>query len=364
MERNVRRIVFILSIFIALPLYQADVFGQSAVPRIKVSGDRFLASDSGETFTPWGFNYDRDLKYRLIEDYWAREWGKVERDFGELHALGANVVRIYLQYHRFMDTPTSANEANLSRLKDLVSLAESRGIYLDITGLGSFRPEDDPPWYVALSEKDRWAAQATFWEAISEALADRPGVFAFNLMNEPIVSGERLARGAWVHPDEIKGLHYIHYINLAPDGRNRADIAVAWIREMKRAIRKHDGERLVTVGLFPLFGSPDATGFAPARIAPEVDFISVHLYPQAGRAYETVDLLKKYHVGLPVLIEETFPLNGGIADYQTFLKGSRGIAAGWLSFYWGMSDELGEHDDPTERLAGDAIRVFRNFRPQ
>ena len=69
MERNVRRIVFILSTFIALPLYQADVFGQSAVPRIKVSGDRFLASDSGRTFTPWGFNYDRDSKYRLIEDY-------------------------------------------------------------------------------------------------------------------------------------------------------------------------------------------------------------------------------------------------------------------------------------------------------
>ena len=359
-----RRIVFILSIFIALPLYQADVFGQSAVPRIKVSGDRFLASDSGETFTPWGFNYDRDLKYRLIEDYWAREWDKVERDFDELHALGANVVRIYLQYHRFMDTPTSANEANLSRLKDLVSLAESRGIYLDITGLGSFRPEDDPPWYVGLSEKERWAAQATFWETISEALADRPGVFAFNLMNEPIVSGERLARGAWVHPNEIKGLHYVHYINLDPDGRDRADIAVAWIREMKRAIREHDGERLVTVGLFPLFGSSDATGFAPRRIAPEVDFISVHLYPQAGRTDETVDLLKQYDVGLPVLIEETFPLNSGIADYETFLEGSRRIAAGWLSFYWGMSDELGKSDDPTERLAGDAIRVFRKFRPQ
>jgi hypothetical protein len=133
---------------------------------------------------------------------------------------------------------------------------------------------------------------------------------------------------------------------------------------MKRAIRKHDGERLVTVGLFPLFGSPDATGFAPARIAPEVDFISVHLYPQAGRAHETVDLLKRYHVGFPVLIEETFPLNSGIADYQTFLEGSRRIAAGWLSFYWGVSDELGERDDPPERLAGDAIRVFRNFRPQ
>lgn len=348
----------------ALSLCPTDAWGQSAVARIAVSDGRFVATESRETFTPWGFNYDRDWEYRLLEDYWADEWEKVEEDFRELRALGANVVRIYLQYHKFMDGPSSPNEINLSRLKDLVILAEGLGIYLDITGLGSFRPEEDPTWYVLLSEAQRWEAQAAFWETIAEALADRPGVFAFNLMNEPIVAGDRLEPGAWVHPNEIEGLHYIQYINLDPDGRGRTDIALAWIRQMKRAIGTHDRERLVTVGLFPLFGLVDASGFDPRRIASEVDFISVHMYPRAGRVEEALDLLRVYDVGLPLLIEETFPLNSGIDDYRSFLAGSREIADGWLSFYWGESaDKLRERDEPKARLVSAATAVFEELRP-
>ena len=358
------RHVLVLSLFVAPALCTFAALGQPVVPRITVSGGSFVVSDSGERFTPWGFNYDQDWRFRLIEDYWGDEWPKVEEDFGELHALRANVVRIYLQYHRFMDGPTSPNEANLSRLRDLVVLAEGLGIYLDIVGLGSFRPDEDPAWYVDLSEPERWAAQATFWETIAKTLADRPGVFAFNLMNEPLVAADRLERAAWVHPDELEGMHYIQYINLDPDGRNRADIAVAWIRQMKRAIRTHDRERLITVGLFPLFGLPDASGFAPRRIAPEVDFISVHLYPEAGRVDETLDLLEGYDVGLPILIEETFPLNSGIDEYRSFLNGSRATADGWLSFYWGeTAEDLAQRDGPRAGLVREAIEVFAEFRP-
>ncbi|HJR68882.1 MAG TPA: cellulase family glycosylhydrolase [Gammaproteobacteria bacterium] len=322
-------------------------------------------SGSAETFTPWGFNYNQDWEHRFIEDYWGDEWSRVEEDFDELQALGANVVRIYLQYRRFMDGPTSPNEINLSRLKDLVILAEDRGIYLDIVGLGSFRPEEDPAWYVDLSEPERWAAQATFWETIAETLADRPGVFAFNLMNEPVVSGERLERGAWVHPDEIEGLHYVQYINLDPNGRNRADIAVAWIRQMKRAIRTHDRQRPITVGMFPLLGSVDATGFSPRRLAAELDFISVHVYPETGRSDETLELLEGYDVGLPILIEEIFPLNIGLDEYRSFLDSSREIADGWVSFYWGeTAEELAARAEPRAGLVRDAIVVFEEFKPR
>jgi hypothetical protein len=145
----------------------------------------------------------------------------------------------------------------------------------------------------------------------------------------------------------VKGLHYVHYINLDRDGRDRADIAVAWIRQMKRAIRTHDRQRLITVGMFPLLGSVDASGFSPRRMAAEVDFIAVHLYPQAGRVREAVDLLKRYDVGLPILIEETFPISCGLTEYRSFLESSRDIADGWVSFYWGESaEELRERDEP------------------
>jgi hypothetical protein len=360
----VRNPCVVLSLLAALSLCSSDALGQAETPRIAVSGNRFVLSGSGATFTPWGFGYDRDWDYRLLEDYWADEWDKVEQDFDELQALGANIVRISLQYHRFMDGPSSPNDGNLSRLKDLVTLAENRGIYVDIVGLGSFRPDRDPAWYAELSERERWTAQAVFWETIAKTLAERPGVFSFNLMNEPIVAGERLERGAWVHPDDIEGLHYIHYVSLDPAGRERAEIALAWVRQMKRAIRAHDARTPISVGMFPLFASADATGFSPSGLAAELDFISVHLYPRAGRIDETLDLLEEYDVGLPVLIEEVFPIDVGFDEYSVFLERSRETADGWISFYWGESDEdLRERDEPLAGLVVGATDVFEELRP-
>lgn len=354
-------------VFAALSLVVSitNASGQSVVPRIAVSDTGFVISGTGQPFTPWGFNYDRDWEYRLIEEYWEDDWAKVEEDFRELHALGANVVRICLQYHRFMDGPSAPNERNLSRLRDLVILAEEHGIYLDIVGLGSFRPEEDPAWYADLSEPERWAAQARFWETIARTLADRPGVFAFNLMNEPIVTGERLERGAWVHPEDIEGLHYVEYINLDPAGRDRADIAVAWVRQMKQAIRMHDRERPITVGMFPVLGLVDGSGFSPRRLAAELDFISAHLYPRAGRVDETLELLEGYDVGLPVFIEEAFPIDSSLDDYRTFLEGSRAIADGWMGFYWGeTADDLRQRDEPLAALVLSATNVFEESRPR
>jgi len=354
----------LLSSITVLSLCLSDAAGQSRVPRITVSDTRFVIAATGETFTPWGFNYDHDWDYRLIEDYWHEEWETVEEDLNEIRALGANVVRIYLQYHEFMDTPRTANEANLGRLMEVVALAESLGIYLDITGLGSFRPKDEPAWYVDLTESERWAAQATFWETIAETLVDRPGVFAFNLMNEPLVAGEQLGHGAWVHPNEIEGLHYLEYINLTPGGRARGDIAMAWIRQMKLAIRSQDPNRLITIGVFPLFESVDAGGFSPSRIASEVDFISVHLYPRGGRIDEDLALLGKYDVGLPVLLEETFPLSSGIDEYRAFLNGSRDVADGWISFYWGETQEaLRGRNGVRAAVVLEAINAFEAFKP-
>src|SRR5262249_19562829 len=154
-------------------------------------------------FTPWGFNYGRDQRFRLIEDYWGPEWSTIERQFKEMKQLGANVVRIHLQLARFMDAVDKVNRPNLTRLVALVRLAETNGLHLDLTGLGSYRETDVPPWYGALSEQDRWRAQAFFWEAVATACADRPGVFAYNLMNEPIVSAERRAPGAWTRPSDL-----------------------------------------------------------------------------------------------------------------------------------------------------------------
>jgi hypothetical protein len=52
------------------------------LPWVRVSRDQkvFVLDPSGRPFVPWGFNYDRDDKGRLIEDYWDDEWPTVEDD--------------------------------------------------------------------------------------------------------------------------------------------------------------------------------------------------------------------------------------------------------------------------------------------
>ena len=48
--------------------------GQSALAApawisVNQAGTGFV-TESGTKFTPWGYNYFRDEKYRLLEDYW------------------------------------------------------------------------------------------------------------------------------------------------------------------------------------------------------------------------------------------------------------------------------------------------------
>jgi hypothetical protein len=105
---------------------------------IRVADDNrsFVLETSGQRFVPWGFNYDHDRDGRLLEDYWDTEWATVAADFAEMKQLGANVVRIHLQFGAFMETAHRPNQAALDHLGRLVDLAERSGLYLDLTGLG------------------------------------------------------------------------------------------------------------------------------------------------------------------------------------------------------------------------------------
>src|SRR5207245_2527202 len=134
-------------------------------------------------------NYDHDEKGDLIEDYWEKDWDRLAEDFREMKELGANVVRVHLQFGKFMDAAGRANDNALARLDKLVKLAEKTQLYLDLTGLGCYHKKDVPAWYDALSEADRWAAQANFWKAVAGRCKDSPAIFCYDLMNEPVVPG-------------------------------------------------------------------------------------------------------------------------------------------------------------------------------
>lgn len=307
---------------------------------IAVSKDKkgFILDPSGKPFTPWGFNYDHDADGRLIEDYWDDEWPAVEAHFGQMKKLGANVVRVHLQLGKFMDGPDKANEKALDRLAKLLRLAEKERLYLDLTGLGCYHKKDVPAWYDNLSEKDRWDVQARFWRAVAGQCAESPAVFCYDLMNEPVVPG---GKGKdWLGPP-FAGKHFVQFINLDQKDRPRPDIARQWVRHLTSGIREKDKRHLMTVGLVDWsLARPGLTsGFVPPKIADDLDFISVHLYPKAGKVKNVLETLAGFSVGKPVVVEETFPLACSPKELEEFIEGSKRHAAGWIGFYWGKTPE-------------------------
>jgi hypothetical protein len=345
--------------------------GSAAVEAVRISPDSkgFVLAESKKPFIPWGFNYG--ATETLLDDDWEHKWDIIERDFRAMQALGANVIRVHLQISRFMDAADRANAQSLDRLSKLIEIAERVGLYLDITGLACYRTADVPKWYDALSESERWAAQAHFWEAIASRCAKSNAIFCYDLMNEPIVPGQKRKGGDWYSGKPLGGFDFVQFITLDPAGRPREQIARDWIRTLSAAIRKHDTDHPITVGLLPWVPKwGHLSGFIPQTVSPELDFISVHIYPEKGKVPEAIEGLKKFAVGKPIVIEETFPLTCGVDDLRTFLRDSKPHACGWIGHYAGQSiDDLQSLQQSKkitipQAMMLDWLKLFREFGPK
>ncbi len=311
------------------------------MPAIRISEDGrgFVHEGDGRSFAAWGFNYDHDEKGRLLEDYWAAEWPKVEGDFREMKELGANVVRVHLQVGKFMRQADAPNDVSLDRLARLVELAERLHLYLDVTGLACYHKADTPAWYDPLPEGARWDVQARFWEAIAGRCATSPAIFCYDLMNEPILPGDKKETD-WL-TGELGGKYFVQRITLDLAGRTQQQVAKAWVDRLVTAIRKQDNRHLVTVGVIPWVQVfPKAKPlFYSKEVAEKLDFASVHFYPDSGKVDWALTALAAYDIGKPLVIEEMFPLKCSVGELEAFIDGSRKIADGWIGFYWGKTLE-------------------------
>lgn len=309
---------------------------------IQPSKDRsgFVHAGSGGKFLAWGVNYDHDDSGRLLEDYWHKEWPTVVEDFKEIKALGANTVRIHLQTAKCMQTPAETNQASFDQLARLVELAEQIGLYLDITGLGCYHKKDVPDWYDKMEETARWDVQARFWEAVAKTCAGSPAIFCYDLMNEPILPGAGKVETEWL-AGEFGGKHFVQRITLDLAGRTREQVAKAWVDRLVTAIREHDKQHMITVGVIPWAHVwPNAKPFFYSKeVGENLDFASVHFYPKKGEVDKALKALAVYDVGKPLVVEEMFPLSCSIEELDAFIDGSQNIADGWISFYWGRSIE-------------------------
>jgi hypothetical protein len=334
---------------------------------VSEDGRGFVFVESGKPFIPWGFNYDHDSDGRLLEDYWKDEWPAIESDFAEMKKLGANVVRIHLQFGAFMESPTEPRKTSLDMLQRLTKIAEQNELYLDLTGLGCYHKQDVPGWYDKLTEQERWQAQCEFWSAIAKTCAASPAIFCYDLMNEPVVPGGDKKREDWLGPG-FGDKYFVQFISLDRAGRERTEIAKRWIKALVAAIKKHDKRHLITVGLVPWsLDRPGLTsGFVPQKIAGDLDFISVHIYPEQGKVDDAIETLKGFAVdGKPVVVEEMFPLKCNADELKSFIEQSDGIANGWMGFYWGTTpDELRPPKTIANGLTLSWLELFQQMTPQ
>jgi hypothetical protein len=339
------RVHFLTLGLLALLVLGGSCFSQDRIaadlPRIRVAADKasFVLADSKEKFVPWGFNYLGQFEH-LAEEEWHDEavWARIEKDFAEMKKLGANVVRWHLQFETYMEGPDKAKPEQLARLKQLLKVARKRGLYLDLTGLSCYRLKRSPLWYDDLSEADRWQAQANFWEAIAQTCAGDSVVFCYDLMNEPVITEAKPGEHPWL-TGELGGFHFVQRIANKPVGRDSQAIAAAWVKQLSEPIRRRDADALITVGVIPwAFVWPNAKPvFYAPDAAKHLDFASIHVYPKSGALEKELAALAVYEVGMPLVIEEIFPMNCSVKELDEFIDAASPRVDGWMGHYFGYT---------------------------
>jgi len=303
-------------------------------PIIGFSNGSFMDSE-GKRMFPWGYNYTNSENVGLIEDRWMESevWKTIESDFDEMKDYSANIVRIHLQYNKFMIDAESPNTSNLNRLAELVEMAEKKGLYLDITGLAAYRKNDSPDWYDMLSDKERWKTQKVFWKSIAQKLEGKNAVFAYNLMNEPVVSVGCSVLDAcdWLPGNGFGGFHFVQNISRDPD-KTFAPTIKEWTAEMTNAIRSEDSRTMITIGFLNLGNIQ--------QFEENLDYVSAHIYPKSELLEEAIDFIENNQTS-PLVIEETANLYCNISELEIFLDAIEGKYHGLLGHYSGKNlDEL------------------------
>lgn len=322
------------------------------LPSISIDGNKFIDAD-GKEIILWGFNYDRSTK-SLMEDHWGENdfWDNFRDDFYEMKALGANVVRLHLQYNKYMNSPTEPNAAAFNNLRMMVEIAEESGLYLDITGLGAYRKSDSPKWYNDLNETDRWNAQAIFWEEVAKTVGSSPSILVYDLMNEPTVPTKD--ETDWLFGDGFGGFFFVQRLTLTPGNRTQAEIWEAWMATMTAAIRKHDQNNLITVGFLP-FQNID-------NFAPHLDYISTHVYPDSDDLQKSTDLINAVQNSKPLVVEEISNLYANAEEVESFINDNKNLVQGWIGFYRGKDfDELGSSIQ--DKLQRNWLEMFVRTNP-
>ncbi len=324
--------------------------------KIEIVDGKFV-NEQGDRFFLWGFNYTSPVEGVLLEDRWEEKeiWNAIEEDFQEMKDLGANVVRFALQYHQFMKDSVTPNRKALKRLERLVRIAEEKEIYLLIAGLGAFRKSDQPDWYNNMNDRERWDTQKVFWKAIAKQVGKYHSVFAYDLMNEPVVSVrcKELNACEWTGGQAMGGFHFVQNISRNPENKFH-DTILRWSGELRQAIRSVDDKTLITIGFLSM---GDLTPFAET-----LDFICPHIYPRKGKIDASIQFIEKNQTSVPLVITETSATHCGEEGLKEFIDRIDGKYEGLVGHYFGKTPEE-KCETIQEAVLMGTVKFFIKYNP-
>ena len=215
--------------------------------------------------------------------YWWSDFdeGEVCEEFAIIKDLGMNVVRLFLLWDDFQPEPTSVSTEAVDNLIKVATAAADNGLGLDITFFtghmsgpnwsprwllgGDLPPSAHQHWLrdvVSAGKKvdqgyrnmfhDEMALNASrlLLKTVVTALKDHPGVWMWNLGNEPDLF-------AWP---------------------NSSDEGAAWVKEMVGLIKSIDPNHPVTIGLHG-DGLHRDNGLRIDKVYANTDVAVMHSYP-------------------------------------------------------------------------------------
>jgi endo-1,4-beta-mannosidase len=359
---------------------------------------------SGRPWHPFGCNYF-DPHVGWAPKLWREfDAARVEEHFRIMRDLGVNVVRVFLTAQTFFPDGETLDPEALKKFDALLDIARRHQILVHPTGPDHW--EGTPEWRRGdiYTDPRALAAQVRFWQLFAARYRAEPAIFAYDLLNEPHVrwtspgmakqwpvwlaekykTVESL-REAW--GEDAAALDSLTSAPIPPDQaapgskrlldyqRFRESIADRWVRRQVEAIRKADPNHLVTVGLIQwsvpvLHGRPSQyAAFRPSRLAPRLDFLTVHFYPLQGNPSASPEAFERNRAYLefvlrcvaagdprkPLVVGE-FGWNGGSEPNRSpeqraeaqkdwcvaAVRQGAGIAQGWLN--WAYADTPSARD--------------------
>ncbi|MFT3892814.1 MAG: cellulase family glycosylhydrolase [Anaerolineales bacterium] len=215
--------------------------------------------------------------------YWWNNFdaGEVREEFSIIRELGLTVVRPFLLWDDFQPEPNSVSSAALKNLITVADIAAENGLGLDLTFFTGHMsgPNWSPRWLLGgelppaahqhwlrdvVSQGKRTEqgyrnmfhdeialnAERLLLSTVVSALKDHPGIWMWNLGNEPDLF-------AWP--------------NTSTEG-------AAWVKEMVGLIKSIDPKRPVTIGLHS-DGMHRDNGLRFDKVYAETDVAVMHSYP-------------------------------------------------------------------------------------